>query len=139
MKLNLWQLNWNEDLSVGIPEIDHDHKNFIRLVNDLNEAIADRMPLEEIRNRMLAILDDASLHFVHEEVLFRQWNYPLTDEHAQRHRDLIHQFHETMAALTPGSSEYTWIEAGLNIKNALIDHMLHEDMKYRDFHHDSQQ
>jgi len=47
----VWRLDWDESLSVHIPEIDAEHQHFIRLVNELNEAIAGRMGRE--KNRVL--------------------------------------------------------------------------------------
>ena len=36
----IWRLDWNESLSMYIPEIDAEHQRFIQLVNELNEAIS---------------------------------------------------------------------------------------------------
>ncbi len=38
-----------------------------------------------------------------------------------------------MAEFVRERTGYDWIEAGLEIKKALIDHLLTEDMKYRDY------
>jgi hemerythrin len=116
-----------------IPEIDAEHQRFIRLVNELNEAIVGRMGLEEIKRRMQAIVDDAVAHFVHEEALFRGWGYPAAREHAEKHAQIILALREIMARFEHGGTEYEWIDAGLQIKKALIEHLLNEDMKYRDY------
>ena len=29
----VWRLDWDESLSVGIPEIDAEHQHFIKLIN----------------------------------------------------------------------------------------------------------
>jgi hemerythrin len=128
-----WRLEWNEGLSVHIPEIDAEHQQFIRLVNELNEAIIARMDVEEIKKRMQSILDDAVKHFAHEEVLFREWGYPDADEHAIKHAQAVNVLNEIMGHFERGGVDYEWIEAGLKVKEALIRHMLNEDMKYRDY------
>ena len=134
MEQAVWQLEWNEDLSVGIPEIDREHQGFVVLVNGLNRAIADHMGLAEVRKRMQAILDDWEKHHAHEEELFRRWHYPDAGEHAQRHAQVTAQLRAIMAGFDHGSLEYEWIAAGLKVKQALIDHLLHEDTKYRDYY-----
>lgn len=68
-----WRLEWTDELSVSIPEIDAEHQRFIQLVNELNEAIVRRMDVAVIKKCMQAILDDAVTHFPHEEVLFKEW------------------------------------------------------------------
>ncbi len=116
-----------------IPEIDVEHQRFIRLVNELNEAIITRMGVEEIQERMQAILDDAAAHFTHEELLFREWGYPGASGHAEKHEEIMRALREIMGRFEHGGTEYEWIEAGLQVKQALIDHLLTEDMKYRDY------
>jgi hemerythrin len=130
---SLWRLEWNEGLSMLIPEIDAEHQRFIRLVNELNEAIVGRMDTEEIKHRMQAIVDDAVTHFAHEEALLRGWGYPAAEEHAERHAQIIQALREIMARFEHDGTEYEWVEAGLQIKKALIEHLLNEDMKYRDY------
>ncbi|MFZ2163809.1 MAG: hemerythrin family protein [Sideroxyarcus sp.] len=132
-KSSPWRLEWDEGLSVFIPEIDAEHRQFIRLVNELNEAIGGRMDVQIIKQRMQAILDDAVKHFTHEEALFREWGYPEAEQHALRHAQVLHALHEIMGRFDRGGLEYEWINAGLQVKEALIGHLLYEDMKYRDY------
>ncbi len=128
-----WRLEWSDALSVCIPEIDAEHQHFIRLVNELNEAIIRRMDVEEIKKRMQAILDDAVAHFAHEEILFKEWRYPEAEEHAKKHAHIVLAMNGIMAGFVRGGVEYEWIEAGLKVKETLIEHLLSEDMKYRDY------
>jgi hemerythrin len=132
-KTNPWRLVWTDDLSVGLPEIDAEHKHFILLINELNSAITSRMGIEEIKRRMRAIIDDAVTHFAHEERLFKEWAYPLESEHVQRHSEALQYLQKTSEGFGRSGTDYEWIEAGLKVKQTLIEHLLHEDMKYRDF------
>jgi len=133
MQGQIWQLKWRDKLSVGIDEIDAEHRHFIELINDLNRAILDRMDLTEIRHRMQLILDDAAQHFAHEETLFAAWHYPDADEHAKYHRQATAAFQKVMASLSYQHNQAEWIEAGLKVKQLLVEHLIKEDMKYRDF------
>jgi hemerythrin-like metal-binding protein len=117
-------------VSVGIADIDAQHQHFIALVNELNKSILWRMPLPVIRTAMLAIYNDAKHHFNSEELLFKEWNYPETHIHAQILqvlREICNRFRFN------DTSEYELIDAGLKIKHTLVEHLLTEDMKYRDF------
>jgi hemerythrin len=133
-----WSLEWTEELSVNIPEIDAEHQHFISLVNELNEAIACRLDLGKIQKCMLFILKDAESHFAHEEILFKEWGYPNADEHANIHAQIMLALRKTMEGFERGGLEYEWIEAGLTIKKVLINHILNSDMKYRDFCHSNE-
>lgn len=128
-----WRIEWDESLSVGIPEIDIDHQRFLRLINELNEAIITRMEREKIRTCMRSILEDAYCHFAHEEALFKEWGYPEAAEHSRKHEQMILVMNKIMGRFEHNCTEYELIEAGLNVKAALINHLLTEDMKYRDY------
>lgn len=128
-----WKLEWTEAISVCIPEIDAEHQHFIQLVNDLNEAIIARMDIAEIKQRMRLLQEDAVLHFAHEEALFRQWHYSDAEVHAQKHAQAVQFLDGVMAGFSQTKTEYEWIETALKVKQVLCEHILKEDLKYRDF------
>lgn len=127
-----WALQWSEQLSVNIPEIDAEHQHFIQLCNEFHEAIALEKGLAEIKKCMQAILDDAGSHFYHEETLLKKWNYPLTEAHAEIHAQTLVELSSVIKNAV-GRRESDWIETGLKVKRILIEHILNEDMKFRDF------
>ncbi len=47
-------------MSVGIPEIDEDHKRFISLIDELNLSITERMKATEIKKRLQHVIEDAN-------------------------------------------------------------------------------
>lgn len=127
-----WGLVWDASLSVGVPEIDREHQGFIRLINELNEAIITRLSKQEIVARLRALMLDAKEHFAHEEALFAQWRYPKALEHAQEHREILGALDASLERFQHDCTEYELIESGLDVKAALIEHLLSQDMQYRD-------
>ncbi len=138
MKPRLWQIEWHDGMSVGIPEIDEDHQRFASLINDFNRLILDRKDLGEIRKSLQSVMDDAAQHFAHEEKLFDQWQYPDADDHANQHAQVLAAFQEIMKRFVTYGLESEWIEAGLEVKDLLISHLVNEDMKYAKFYRNSQ-
>lgn len=134
MEPHTWKVEWNEGMSVGIHEIDVDHKRFILLIGDLNRAIVDRMDLEEIKRRLQLILDDAAKHFAHEEKLLREWRYPDAAEHAKKHAHALKSLEEIQDQLFAYKMTSEWIDVGIKVKDILINHMLTEDSKYAEFY-----
>lgn len=128
-----WRLDWTDELSVWIPEIDAEHQHFIQLVNELNEAIVARMDIDVVKQRMRTIQEDAVAHFAHEEALFKRWGYPAAEEHVKKHAQAIQFFHKIVDGFKDNMTDYEWIEAGLKVKQVLIEHLLTEDMNYRDY------
>jgi hemerythrin len=130
MRRPTWQLEWNDEMSVGIPEIDEEHKKFITLINDLNRSITEGRKQTEIKERLKFIVDDAAQHFAHEEKLFREREYPDAASHALTHTEALKALKKIQQAFIPHGLDSEWVDAGLFIKSILINHILTEDMKY---------
>ncbi len=127
-----WALKWSNRLSVNIPQIDAEHRRFMQLADEFNEVIALGKSLAEIQKCMQTILDDAEVHFHHEESLLREWGYPDTEAHTQKHAQVLLELRGIMENIQ-GGAESAWVEAGLQVKRVLIEHILIEDMTYRDY------
>lgn len=134
MEPHIWKIEWNDRMSVGIPEVDENHKRFASLVNDFNRAIVDRMELDEIKKRLQLIIADASRHFANEAKLFREWNYPDLQDHIGKHAQIIQALQDIKEKPLNYNLYSEWIEAGLAIKDVLIGHILNEDIKYADYY-----
>ena len=120
-------------MGVGIPELDQEHRHFISMVDGLNRAVENRAKLSEIRQKMQSMLDDWERHSSREEALLDQQNYSGSAQHAEKHKMVSQQLHAIMAGLGDDSFGYEWLSAGLQIRDILLDHLLNEDMKYRDY------
>ncbi len=134
MEPRIWNIEWNDGLSVGIPEIDADHQRFILRVDELNQAIAARMDVDDIKKRLLPIIDDAVQHFAHEERLFKDWKYPDVDDHANKHAWVIKMLKTFIRTTDTRTPLPEWVEIGRAIKQTLIAHILIDDMKYAKFY-----
>lgn len=128
-----WEVAWSEELSVGLPEIDAEHRRFIALVNELNAAIAGREPKATIERLLHEIYLDAESHFAHEERMFAERGYPDARHHAEVHAGLLVQMRAAIQDLRETEWSRFWVETGLAIKSLLVEHLLGEDMRYRDY------
>ena len=126
-------IRWNERLSIGIAEIDADHQRFILLVNDLLWAISARLAKPKIEHRLRLVIRDAKTHFTHEELLFAEHGYPDANHHAELHAELMDQLLRVLDDFNRSEDYYHSIEYGSIIKQLLLNHLLDEDMKYREF------
>jgi hemerythrin-like metal-binding protein len=136
MEPRIWSFEWNDAMSVGIPEIDENHKRFIALVDAFNESVAGHMTITEVQKRLVDILDDAVQHFAREERLFKEFRYPGADHHARIHAQLVSLLQHIKSTISYVVDQEC-IEAALKIKEALITHIHTEDMKYAEFYRNS--
>ncbi len=82
-------IDWTEDLSVGVSEIDEQHKELFRKVNSLLEACKLGKGKAEVGG-VLGFLDDyVKLHFSSEEKLMREHDYPDFLSHRSQHISFI--------------------------------------------------
>jgi hemerythrin len=133
MKKPKWDLEWDNGMSVGIPEIDEDHKRFILLITELNRSIAERMKATEIHKRLQHLIEDTARHFKQEEIFFRDWKYPNADMHAASHTQVLNSLKTIQDSFIPYGLDAEWLDAALIIKNMLISHILAEDMQYANY------
>ena len=126
-----WKIEWSDALSMENRQVDAEHQHFIRLVNELNEAISDqRRDRANVERIMVLILEYALTHFAHEELLFCETAYPGAEEHTQRHTELIGIFQQALKDIHHTEYSRRWVEIGLTIKDLLVEHVVNEDRQY---------
>jgi hemerythrin-like metal-binding protein len=71
---------WTDDLSVGVELFDNEHKELVRLVNDLNQLIfvGDRFSNEKA---LAGLIEYTKTHFADEESIMVKYNYPDYKKH----------------------------------------------------------
>ena len=133
MEKSEWDIAWSDYLSVGVPEMDEEHRQFISRVNDLNKAIIESEDKKTVERTMDVMLMEAAHHFWHEQELLARWNYPETAAHTAKHAELTAQFERVMNEFAESDISFVWAFKGLHLKQLLVEHLVKEDMKYRDF------
>ena len=133
MEKSEWEIAWSDRLSVGVPEMDEEHRQFISRVNDLNKAVVEFEGKAKVERLMELMLMEATRHFWHEQKLLARWNYPEAAAHGAKHAELMAQFDRVMKEFEETEISFVWTFKGLHLKQLLIEHLLKEDMKYRDF------
>ncbi|WGS85461.1 bacteriohemerythrin [Methylomonas sp. UP202] len=84
-------LTWSNQLNVGIPSVDAQHRRLVEILNRLDEAVAVGDEPSAILDLVAALIDYTDYHFKHEEELMRAGNYAADDFelHCQQHRDFV--------------------------------------------------
>lgn len=84
-------LQWTEDLSVGYPLIDEQHKSLFDRFEQFIVACEERRGPAQLRELFDFLDEYANRHFHDEEALMERCNYPETGRHKQQHRYFIEQ------------------------------------------------
>lgn len=125
------RIEWNESFSVGVAEIDEQHRRWIDLINKLHDAIMDKKISPEMTDKILReMIDYAHFHFAFEEEHLQKISYPDLKKHRYQHeffkKNLLGKLQEERAGKLVMNTEVMKM-----LMNWLQDHILEEDMKYR--------
>lgn len=82
-------LAWSDMFSVGVKELDEQHKKLLDIANRLDDAKqgeAERAVLGEILDDLVGY---TKTHFAYEERLMERYHYSLAQRHKREHADLV--------------------------------------------------
>lgn len=83
------EINWEPSMSVGVEEIDKQHKKLLDLINDLNESIKTGKTEEQLKDILKALKDFAITHFATEEKYFDKFNFKDAAKHKEEHQNFF--------------------------------------------------
>jgi hemerythrin len=125
------KIEWKDEYSVGVEEIDDQHKYFISLLNNLNNAIVAGKSREELKELFRLVPDYAERHFATEEKYFDEFNYEGAAEHKQKHQEMRDEIKRVES--TEGGKEIDFYgNIVYFLKDWLEEHLAQMDQKYED-------
>lgn len=119
-------LVWDNILSVGIDEIDEDHRKLIHIFNILNQAITQGESKEYLAATLEELINCTVWHFSHEERLMLKHHYPQHAEHKTEHKDLIQSAQELQQEILQAQTQFT-DEHVQFLERWLTEHILTSD------------
>ena len=122
-------IEWSNELSVGIEEIDAQHKVLVDLLNQIHEAIQQRHGAEVTARILEKLGEYTRTHFAVEESLMRIMHYPDYERHKAEHDKLIEQLNVFHAKLVAGKTSISF-ELAHFLKVWLTKHIMETDKYY---------
>lgn len=96
------KLEWKSQYETGIPIIDEQHKRLFLAIEQVQEAVAQGRPKDEIRGFVQSLMAHTQEHFRTEEAIMAHHGFPALLAHIREHELLIekleelnHRFEET--------------------------------------------
>ncbi len=129
-------LPWSERFKLGIPAVDHEHKELIDLINTLHDQLGRQPAKDEILGFLEEINAKINAHFALEEKVMRGLKYDELDAHKGEHETLLDGIRDIMdRAETAPFSELeadlagqleTWFGRHFATKDARLHHFLED-------------
>lgn len=123
-------IHWNNDMSVGIPSIDAQHKKLLDMLNDLYDAAHLGKGNEVVGPTLRALKGYTVDHLQYEERLFLATKYPDAEAHAAEHAILTRKVLDIHKKFECGDATAVTKEVLLFLVNWIMDHTMDSDKKY---------
>lgn len=105
-------LKWTDDLSVGVKDIDDQHKELFSRVNNLLSAMSQGKGKDEVAKVLAFLRDYVVTHFGAEERIMRERNYPGIEAHRQEHASYTQKLSDVLKRFeTSGTTSLLAIES----------------------------
>ncbi len=82
-------IEWNEKFSVGIKEIDDQHRVLVDILDELYYAMLKARGNEVIETTLAKLVQYTKTHFATEELLFKKHSYPEEKAHKAEHDAML--------------------------------------------------
>ena len=89
-------LEWREDFRIGIPEVDHEHRELIALINSLHGRLVETERGAGVAEFLGELHAQIAAHFALEEKIMRSRHYAEFADHKQDHERLLDEIREIM-------------------------------------------
>lgn len=95
-------LTWNDGMSIGVAEVDAQHRQLLVLTNDTEAAVAAGASREQAAQALQRLCDYVVEHFATEEALMDPEGYPEYDRHMTEHMECTNLALDFLQALNEG-------------------------------------
>lgn len=125
-------IQWSNEYSVKVGEIDQQHQKLIVMINDLNDAMLQGKGKEVLSKIIDGLIAYTQAHFSKEELYFDKYKYPDAAAHKEEHAAFVKKVSEFRESFKKNSMNLT-----INVMDFLSDwlkkHICGTDKKYSAF------
>jgi len=129
-------MQWSNDYSVEIQEIDEQHMCIVRYINELYAALSRKEHNDLVADIIHKLVEYTKVHFAVEEALMRIFHYEGYERHKEIHDHIVQQVLIYQGKFMAGDDK-VGMELLMFLKGWLFDHINKVDKQYIDTFHDA--
>ncbi len=129
---NIPLMVWDDSLSVGVAEVDRQHKTLIEILNALHDGKNQGRGSDMLKATLARLATYTVEHFAYEERILTQYGYPELPGHVESHEKLKARVIEFKTAFDEGRSSLG-IELFMFLRSWLNGHIRGSDRAYGKF------
>jgi len=128
------KIEWNDELSVGVENVDEQHKELFNRFNRLLEACSNGCGKKEIGSLLLFLDEYVQVHFRDEEKLQIAHSFPEYPAHREEHKLFMQKLDEfKKEMLSAGATLSLTIATNTLLIDWLVNHISVMDKKIGEF------
>jgi hemerythrin-like metal-binding protein len=120
-------MEWTQDLSVGVEQIDSQHKELIARVNSFYDVMSGAEKNAKVLEVLNFLESYVISHFNAEEALQVRYNYPGYTAHKKLHEEFKATVRNLRKEIEKGFTPATQSMVGMTLTNWLLLHITKED------------
>ncbi|MCL4538230.1 MAG: bacteriohemerythrin [Bacteroidetes bacterium] len=125
-------LEWNQDYSVNVSQMDEQHRHLISMINRLYESISNGIGDEAVKPVLDELLDYTAYHFISEEKLLEKHGYYGLRQQKKEHETLTWRVLDLRSRYEAGDEVKPMEMLGF-LTDWLKNHLLGSDKEYGAF------
>lgn len=122
-------IEWNQGFSVGVTEMDNQHKQLVNLLNDLYSAMQSKKSSEIIGNVLNKLISYTKTHFTSEEEFMKKHSYPGLANQIKEHAAFVDKALKFKSDYDAGKTSMS-VSITSFLKDWLVNHISVSDKKY---------
>jgi hemerythrin len=125
-------IEWREEFSLGLPSVDHEHRELIGLINDLHASLSSPESASSVMDFLGELHARIAAHFALEEKIMRERGYDQYQDHKEGHEALLDEIRDIMDSYEDSD---TFDEARLSqsLKTWFTEHFQTKDARLHKF------
>jgi hemerythrin len=127
-------IKWDDRYLVNIPLIDGQHREFIRLTNELYQSclLGDDAARIYFMKAIKSVVNYVGEHFSTEEKILESVNYPEFEIHKNRHEEFVKKVLEDVKSFQ-GGRKFVPNQFVRYLKDWVLSHIAVEDKRYSEY------
>ncbi len=126
-------LLWDDSLRINIEEIDDQHENLFKVINQLHESLNQNGEEKDQKPVLNSFLEFIMLHYATEEQWMRKYDYPDYEDHKSKHQEYVLEIKQLVRKYKKENSELPAKDILLSLAGWHSKHIIDYDKKFGRF------
>lgn len=125
-------VNWKDEFSVRVPEIDTQHRRLLDIINKLHDSMRTGGKPDALKGVGDELVSYTRYHFNYEEQMLARAGYRGLEEHKRKHRAMVAQVEGFAAEISSGKASVS-MKLMAFLKDWLTRHIMETDQHYASY------